>query len=88
MSLSHLQQSQMEDPRLSGIGNSSINFKELRHVLLLHETLSFQRAAELAELRGRAADRGREMEELAGKAKQAEEQLECSWSAASVWSAG
>jgi DNA-binding transcriptional LysR family regulator len=44
----HLKQSHMEDPRLSGIGNSSINFKELRHVLLLHETLSFQRAATLA----------------------------------------
>ncbi|HEY5680706.1 MAG TPA: LysR family transcriptional regulator [Pseudomonadales bacterium] len=38
----------MEDPRLAGIGNSSINLKELRHVLLLHETLSFKRAAELA----------------------------------------
>ena len=34
--------------------------------------------AELAELRGRAAARGREMKELAGKVRQAEEQLECS----------
>ena len=46
--MTHLQQSHMEDPRLAGIGNSSINLKELRHVLLLHETLSFKRAAELA----------------------------------------
>lgn len=38
----------MEVPDLPRIGSSSISLKELRHVLLLHETLSFQRAAERA----------------------------------------